>query len=127
MQWLMLQQDSPEDYCIATGIQYTVREFVDFAWGHLGKTIRWEGSGVEEKGYDESSGKLLVAVDPRYFRPTEVETLLGDPGKAKEKLGWEPKITLEEMVHEMMENDLQLARRDALVKEHGYRAFDYHE
>jgi GDPmannose 4,6-dehydratase len=127
MQWLMLQQEEPDDFCIATGKQYSVRDFVSFAWGHLGKTIRWEGEGVDEKGYDEESGKLMVAVDPRYFRPTEVETLLGDPSKAKEKLGWEPKITLEEMVHEMMEADLQLARRDALVKEHGFNAYDYHE
>ncbi|MCU7800925.1 MAG: GDP-mannose 4,6-dehydratase [gamma proteobacterium symbiont of Lucinoma myriamae] len=127
MQWLMLQQDEPDDFCIATGVQYSVRDFVNFAWGHLGKTIRWEGDGLDEKGYDEESGKMIVAVDPRYFRPTEVETLLGDPSKAKEKLGWEPKITLEEMVHEMMENDITLAKRDSLVKEHGYRAFDYHE
>jgi GDPmannose 4,6-dehydratase len=104
-----------------------VRDFVNFAWGHLSKKIRWEGVGVDEKGFDEESGNLIVAVDPRYFRPTEVETLLGDPTKAKEKLGWVPKISLEEMVHEMMENDLTLAQRDALVKEHGYRAFDYHE
>jgi len=127
MQWLMLQQDEPDDFCIATGVQYSVRDFVNFAWDHLGKKIRWEGEGLDEKGYDVESGKLMVAVDPRYFRPTEVETLLGDPTKAKEKLGWVPKITLEEMVHEMMENDLTLAKRDALVKEHGYRAFDYHE
>ena len=127
MQWLMLQQDEPDDFCIATGVQYSVRDFVNFAWGHLGKTIRWEGEGMDEKGYDEESGKMIVAVDSRYFRPTEVETLLGDPSKAKEKLGWEPKITLEEMVHEMMENDITLAKRDSLVKEHGYRAFDYHE
>jgi GDPmannose 4,6-dehydratase len=127
MQWLMLQQDEPDDFCIATGVQYSVRDFVNFAWGHLGKTIRWEGEGLDEKGYDEESGKMIVAVDPRYFRPTEVETLLGDPSKAKEKLGWEPKITLEEMVHEMMENDIMLAKRDSLVKKHGYRAFDYHE
>ena len=127
MQWLMLQQDEPDDFCIATGVQYSVRDFVNFAWDHLGKKIRWEGEGMDEKGYDVESGKLMVAVDPRYFRPTEVETLLGDPTKAKEKLGWVPKITLEEMVHEMMEHDLTLAQRDALVKEHGYRAFDYHE
>ena len=102
MQWLMLQQEEPEDFCIATGIQYSVREFVNFAWGHIGKSIRWEGEGVDEKGYDTDSGKLIVAVDSRYFRPTEVETLLGDASKAKEKLGWEPKISLEEMVHEMI-------------------------
>jgi len=127
MQWLMLQQEQPDDFCIATGVQYSVRDFVNFAWDHLNKKIRWEGEGLEEKGYDQETGKLIVAVDPRYFRPTEVETLLGDPTKAKERLGWEPKITLEQMVHEMMENDLMLAKRDELVKEHGYRAFDYHE
>jgi GDPmannose 4,6-dehydratase len=127
MQWLMLQQDEPDDYCIATGVQFSVREFVNFAWGHLGKTIRWEGEGVNEKGYDVEMGNLIVAVDPMYFRPTEVEELLGDPTKAKEKLGWEPKITLEEMVHEMMENDIKIAKRDTLVKEHGFKAPDFNE
>ena len=127
MQWLMLQQDEPDDFCIATGKQYSVRDFVNTAYAHLGKSISWQGEGVEEKGLDSESGALIVAVDPRYFRPTEVETLLGDPSKAKEKLGWEPKITFEEMVHEMMEADLQLAKRDALVKEHGFNAYDYNE
>ena len=127
MQWLMLQQETPDDFCIATGVQYSVRDFVNFAYEHLGKSIRWEGEGVDEKGYDSESGQCIVAVDPRYFRPTEVETLLGDPSKAKEKLGWVPKITLKEMVQEMMEADLQSAKRDALVKEHGFKAFDYHE
>jgi len=127
MQWLMLQQEQPEDYCIATGVQYSVRDFVNFAWDHLDKKIRWEGKGGEEKGFDEESGKLIVAVDPRYFRPTEVETLLGDPTKAKETLGWEPKISLEEMVHEMMEYDLNQAERDSLVEEHGYSSFSYFE
>jgi|TARA_B110000908_G_C10255739_1_gene455334 GDPmannose 4,6-dehydratase len=125
MQWLMLQQDEPDDFCIATGVQYSVRNFVDFAWGHLGKTIRWEGKGINEKGYDADTGNLIVVVDPRYFRPTEVESLLGDSSKAKEKLGWEPKITLEEMVHEMMENDINIAKRDLLVKEHGFKAPDF--
>ena len=127
MQWLMLQQDVPDDYCIATGVQYSVRDFVNLAWEYLGNKLRWEGEGMDEKGYDEETGQLIVAVDPRYFRPTEVETLLGDPTKAKEKLGWEPKITFEEMVHEMMESDVTLARRDSLVKSHGYKVFDYHE
>lgn len=103
MQWLMLQQDEPDDFCIATGVQFSVRDFVNFAWGYLGKTIRWEGEGMDEKGYDTETGNLLVAVDKRYFRPTEVETLLGDPSKAKEKLGWEPKITLEEIRYLLME------------------------
>ena len=127
MQWLMLQQDSPDDYCIATGIQYSVRDFINFAWSHLGKSIRWEGSGLDEKGYDSETNKLIVAVDSSYFRPTEVETLLGDPTKAKEKLGWEPKISLKEMVHEMMENDINIARRDSLIKEHGYKVADFKE
>jgi len=127
MQWLMLQQDQPDDFCIATGVQYSVREFVNFAWDHLNRKIRWEGNGIDEKGYDKETDLLIVSVDPRYFRPTEVETLLGDPTKAKEKLGWEPKITFEQMVHEMMENDLNLAKRDSLVKQHGYKSFDYHE
>ena len=127
MQWLMLQQDEPDDFCIATGVQYSVRDFVNFAWSHLGKTIRWEGEGMNEKGYDSETGNLIVEVDPRYFRPTEVETLLGDPFKAKEKLGWEPKITLEEMVYEMMENDINIAKRDSLVKEYGFKAPDFNE
>ena len=121
MQWLMLQQDEPDDFCIATGVQFSVRDFVNFAWGFLGKTICWEGEGIDEKGYDSETGKLLVAVDSRYFRPTEVEALLGDPSKAKDKLGWEPKITLEEMAHEMMESDIKIAKRDSLIKEHGFQ------
>lgn len=127
MQWLMLQQDEPDDFCIATGIQFSVRDFVNAAYAHINKEIRWEGTGKDEKGYDTETGNCIVAVDSRYFRPTEVETLLGDPTKAKDKLGWVPKITFEEMVHEMMENDLQLAKRDSLVKEHGFKAFDYNE
>ena len=127
MQWLMLQQDEPDDFCIATGLQYSVRDFVNFAWSHLGKTIRWEGEGINEKGYDSETGNLIVEVDSRHFRPSEVETLLGDPSKAKEKLGWEPKITLEEMVYEMMENDIKIAKRDKLVKDHGFKAPDFNE
>jgi GDPmannose 4,6-dehydratase len=127
MQWLMLQQDTPDDFCIATGVQYSVRDFVNFAYEYLRKTIRWEGEGVDEKGYDSETGKCIVAVDPRYFRPTEVETLLGDPTKAKEKLGWVPRISLKQLVEEMMESDLESAKRDALVKKHGFKAFDYHE
>ena len=127
MQWLMLQQEKPEDFCIATGVQYSVRDFVNAAYDHINKKIRWEGKGLDEKGYDEETGNCIVAVDERYFRPTEVETLLGDPTKAKEKLGWTPKITFQEMVHEMMENDIMIAKRDSLIKEHGYKAFDYNE
>jgi len=127
MQWLMLQQDEPEDFCIATGIQFSVRDFIDVAWGYLGHKVRWEGSGIDEKGYDVSSGKLIVQVDQRYFRPTEVETLLGDPTKAKERLGWVPKITFQEMVSEMMENDINIAKRDSLVSKHGFKAPEFNE
>jgi GDPmannose 4,6-dehydratase len=125
-QWLILQQDQPEDFVIATGVQYSVREFVDAAAKELGIEIEWRGSGVDEKGYDKS-GKLIVAVDPRYFRPTEVETLLGDPTKAKQKLGWTPKTTFAELVSEMVREDLKSAERDELVKKHGFAAYDYHE
>jgi GDPmannose 4,6-dehydratase len=127
MQWLMLQQDEPEDFVIATGEQYSVRQFVETAARHLGIEVRWEGSGIDEKGYDAASGSCIVSVDPRYFRPTEVDTLLGDPSKAKEKLGWTPKISFEELVEEMVTEDLKIAERDELVKKAGYRAFDYHE
>lgn len=127
MQWLMLQQDQPDDFCIATGVQYSVRDFINFAWGHLGKTIIWKGTGLNEKGYDSETNKLIVSVDSRYFRPAEVETLLGDPSKAHKKLGWKPKISLEQMVEEMMEHDINLAKRDALIKKHGFKAPDFHE
>jgi GDPmannose 4,6-dehydratase len=127
MQWLMLQQDEPDDFCIATGLQYSVRDFINFAWGYLGKTVRWKGDGVNEKGFDDETGNLIVEVDPHYFRPSEVETLLGDPSKAKEKLGWEPKTTLKELVSEMMANDINIAKRDKLVKDYGHKASDYNE
>ena len=127
MQWLMLQQDAPEDFVIATGVQYSVRDFVDAAARELGMEIRWEGEGIDEKGYDKQSGKCIVAVDPRYFRPTEVETLLGDPSKAKQKLGWVPKIPFEELVAEMVREDLKTAERDELCRREGFRTFDYHE
>ena len=126
MQWLMLQQDHPEDFVIATGVQYSVRDFVNAAAKELGIEIRWEGKGVEEKGFD-AKGKCIVAVDPHYFRPTEVETLLGDPTKAREKLGWMPRITFHELVAEMVREDLKFAERDELVKHHGYIAMDYNE
>jgi GDPmannose 4,6-dehydratase len=127
MQWLMLQQEQPEDFVIATGVQYSVREFVDIAAKELGMGVRWEGTGIDEKGYDVATGKCIVAVNPRYFRPTEVETLLGDPTKAREKLGWIPRITFAELVQEMVREDLRIAERDELAKKHGYGAFDYHE
>ena len=125
-QWLMLQQDQPEDFVIATGVQYSVRQFVDAAAKEIGMQITWSGTGVEETGTDQN-GKVVVRVDPRYFRPTEVETLLGDPTKAKEKLGWTPKTSFDELVAEMVREDLKSAERDELVKKHGYAAFDYHE
>ena len=161
MQWLMLQQDHPEDFVIATGVQYSVRDFVDAAAKELGMNIRWEGKGVNEVGYLDTqssppspqssppspqssvlspaskssvlspdlpqSSRAIVRVDPRYFRPTEVETLLGDASKAKHKLGWTPKITFHELVAEMVREDLKSAERDELVKKHGFAAYDYHE
>ena len=126
MQWLMLQQDVAEDYVIATGVQYSVREFVTVAAQELGMTVRWEGRGVEEKGYD-SNGNCIVAVDPRYFRPTEVETLLGDATRARVKLGWTPRTTFAELVKEMVREDLRSAERDELVKRHGFTTYAYNE
>ncbi|MHB1098283.1 MAG: GDP-mannose 4,6-dehydratase, partial [Burkholderiales bacterium] len=126
MQWLMLQQQQPEDFVIATGVQYSVRDFVNAAAKELGMHITWQGNGKDETGTD-CSGKIIVKVDPRYFRPTEVETLLGDPTKAKEKLGWTPKTSFEDLVAEMVREDLKSAERDELVKKHGFAAYDYHE
>ncbi len=124
--WAMLQQEQAEDFVIATGVQYSVREFVEAAAKELGMAITWSGTGVDEKGTD-SKGKVIVAVDPRYFRPAEVETLLGDPSKAKAKLGWTPKTSFAELVSEMVREDLKSAERDELVKRHGYAAYDYNE
>lgn len=136
MQWLMLQQDQPEDFVIATGQQYSVREFVERAATELGIALAFEGEGENEVGRVVSLtrddvacavGDVIVRVDPRYYRPTEVETLLGDPTKAQEKLGWVPKISFEELVREMVNSDFTAAKRDALVKSHGYKAYDFHE
>lgn len=141
MQWLMLQQEQPEDFVIATGVQYSVRDFVRIAAAELGITVRFEGEGVNEIGIVDSVdaqkaaasglkvavGETIVRVDPRYFRPAEVETLLGYPTKAREKLGWTPRTTFAELVREMVEADFDLARRDSLVKEAGFKAFNYHE
>ncbi|GAB6037435.1 GDP-mannose 4,6-dehydratase [Fundidesulfovibrio butyratiphilus] len=127
MMWLMLQQDEPDDYVIATGVQYSVRDFVKAAAAELGIPLRFEGHGLDEKAYHAHTGACLVAVDPRYFRPTEVETLLGDPTKAKEKLGWTPRITFEEMVSEMIRADLNDAERDHLCQVKGYTTFSFHE
>lgn len=125
MQWLMLQQEQAEDFVIATGKQYSVRDFVNAAAKELDITVTWQGNGVEEKGY--WGDKCIVQVDPRYFRPTEVDTLLGDPTKAKEKLGWVPKTSFEDLVAEMVREDYKSAQRDELIKQHGYQAMDYHE
>ncbi|MEY5002540.1 MAG: hypothetical protein RL678_349 [Pseudomonadota bacterium] len=136
MQWLMLQQQQPEDFVIATGVQYSVRQFVEVAAKELGITLAFEGEGEEEIAKIKTvsnpdvkckAGDVIVQVDPRYFRPTEVETLLGDPSKAKAKLGWAPKITFNELVTEMVQSDYESAKRDSLVKAHGFTAFDYHE
>jgi GDPmannose 4,6-dehydratase len=125
MQWLMLQQDYAEDFVIATGVQYSVRQFIEWAAIALGMSIRWEGTGVNEVGYAVVPHALretaIVRIDPRYFRPTEVETLLGDPTKAKEKLCWVPEITAQEMCAEMVTNDLARAQQHALLKQHGYK------
>ena len=125
-QWLMLQQQQPEDFVIASGVQFSVRQFIEAAATEIGIVIRWQGDGLEEKGYD-GEGHCIVAVDPRYFRPTEVEALLGDATKAREKLGWQPRISFDELVKEMIREDLKAAERDELIKRHGYTAFDGHE
>ncbi|PYE85249.1 GDP-mannose 4,6-dehydratase [Phyllobacterium leguminum] len=126
MQWMMMQQDEPEDFVIATGIQFSVRDFVNTAAKEIGMSITWRGEGVNEKGYDEH-GACVVAVDHRYFRSTEVDSLLGDATKAREKLGWTPKITFEELVAEMVRHDLRSAERDELVKKHGFPTYAYAE
>ncbi len=134
-QWLVLQQSSPDDYVIASGEQHSVRDFVNAAAEELGFALQWKGEGVEEVAIVTQAngqngpalGQIIVRVDPRYFRPTEVETLLGDPSKAKLKLGWAPKTGFRELVKEMVLEDLKVAERDELVKRHGYSAYDYHE
>lgn len=126
MQWLMLQQQAPEDYVIATGVQYSVRDFVNAAAAALKMKISWLGAGLEETGADEQ-GRVIVRVDSRYFRPTEVETLLGDPSRARDELGWVPKITFGDMVAEMVGEDLKSAQRDELVKQNGFMAYNYNE
>ncbi len=123
MQWLMLQQDAPDDFVIATGEQHSVRDFVAVAAREVGMDVRWEGEGEDEKGYDRGTGKCIVQVDPRYFRPTEVETLLGDASKAKAKLGWSPEISFAELVREMMREDLRGAERDDMCRREGYQVF----
>ncbi len=136
-QWLILQQDKPDDYVIATGKQYSVRDFVNAAATELGVSLRWKGKGLKEMAIVDSvadskvsplrKGQVIVRVDPRYFRPTEVDSLLGDASKARKQLGWRPKVGFRELVAEMVRADLNMAERDALVKRHGYSAYDYHE
>jgi GDPmannose 4,6-dehydratase len=126
-QWIMLQQPEPEDYVIATGEQHSVREFVELAGKELGFAIEWKGSGVDEVGVMASDGRVIIRVDTRYFRPTEVDDLLGDASKAREKLGWSPKVTFTSLVKEMVTEDLELARRDALIKEKGFKVLDGYE
>jgi GDPmannose 4,6-dehydratase len=137
MMWLMLQQEKAEDFVIATGIQHSVRDFVNMAAGELGMNIRWEGEGVDETGVlihasqdknsDRQPEKVIIRVDPRYFRPTEVDSLLGDSTKARKKLGWTSRTSFEDLVAEMVREDLKAAERDELIKRHGYSTFDYHE
>jgi GDPmannose 4,6-dehydratase len=126
-QWLILQQDKPDDYVIATGQHHAVREFVVSAFHEAGISIQWKGKGANEKGYDADTGRVLVEIDSRYFRPTEVDTLLGDPTKARKKLGWNPKTTFQELVSEMVAEDLKEAERDSLCKKEGFKTFRYNE
>ena len=127
MQWLMLQQDKPEDFTISTGVQYTVRDFVNIAAVELGIKLKWEGTGINETATDEKTGKTIVKIDLRYFRPTEVETLLGDSTKAREKLNWVPKISFKELVKEMVMYDLNEAKKDDLCNQEGFSTYNYHE
>jgi GDPmannose 4,6-dehydratase len=126
-QWLMLQQSKPEDYVIATGEQHSVRAFVERAAAELGLPLRWRGSGLDEHAINADTGRTIVRVDPRYFRPTEVETLLGDASKARKQLGWAPEVGFAELVREMAESDWRLAQRDALIQREGFAAYKHHE
>ncbi len=125
--WLILQQEKPEDFVLATGETHTVREFVELAFKEAGIELEWSGRGIKEKGLDKKNGKTLVEVDPAYFRPTEVDLLLGDPTKAREKLGWEHKYKLSDLVKDMVENDILEAKKDSLLKKEGFRLFDFNE
>jgi GDPmannose 4,6-dehydratase len=127
MQWLMLQQPAAEDFVIATGVQHSVRDFVVAAARELDIEVEWSGQGCEEVGVDRRSGEVIVRIDPRYFRPTEVDSLLGDAKRAREKLGWQPRTSFAELVAEMVSADLESARRDHLGREHGFRVPEFHE
>jgi GDPmannose 4,6-dehydratase len=126
-QWMILQHSQPDDFVVATGEQHSVREFVELAGAHLGMRITWEGAGVAERGVDQSTGRTVVRIDPRYFRPTEVDTLLGDPSKAKRVLGWCATTSFPDLVREMVMADLSLAKRDGHVTRGGFKAFVGHE
>jgi len=125
--WLMLQQEEPDDYVMATGITTTVREFITMAFLEAGITIKWEDSGINEKGVDSDTGKILVEIDPRYFRPAEVEILIGDPSKAFSRLGWKPKVQLPQLVKMMVDNDVKLAQKEQYLKNGGYEVNNYYE
>jgi GDPmannose 4,6-dehydratase len=127
MQWLMLQQDQPDDYVIATGKQHSVREFIELAAKEVGISIRWEGHGLKEKGVDADNGSEIVRIDPRYFRPTEVDTLLGDSSKARQQMGWKPKTTFRELVKEMVAMDLMEAEKDELCLQEGFQTYNQAE
>jgi GDPmannose 4,6-dehydratase len=127
MQWLMLQQDFPEDFVISTGIQHSVRDFINLSASEMEIKLKWIGKGLNEQAIDVDSGKIIIAIDPRYFRPAEVETLLGDSTKAREKLNWSPKISFEDLVKEMSNYDLQEAKKDFLLNQEGYSTYKYQE
>jgi GDPmannose 4,6-dehydratase len=127
LMWLMLQQEEPDDYVIATGITTSVRDFISMAFKEAGISLTWEGSGINEKAIDNATGKTLVEIDPRYFRPSEVDLLIGDPSKAKAKLGWKPKVSLPELIKMMVKNDILLAQREIHLKDGGYFIHNYYE
>lgn len=127
LMWLMLQQDTPDDYVMATGITTTVRDFITMAFREAGMNLKWEGEGVNEKAMDTASGKVIVEIDPRYFRPAEVELLIGDPTKAFNKIGWKPRVQLPELVKMMVENDIKLAKKELHLKDGGYEVHNYYE
>jgi GDPmannose 4,6-dehydratase len=127
LMWLMLQQETPDDYVMATGVTTSVRDFIGMVFNAAGLPIYWDGHGVDEKGIDTATGKVLVEIDPRYFRPAEVELLIGDPSKATAKLGWKPKVQLPELVQMMVESDIKLAEREKHLREGGYRTENYYE
>jgi len=127
LMWLMLQQPEPDDYVMATGVTTTVRDFINMAFKEAGINLTWKGKGVDEKGINQADGRILVEIDPRYFRPAEVDILIGDPSKAKSKLGWEPKVQLPELVKMMTEHDIELAKRDVHLKEGGYQTENSYE